>query len=76
VSTPSTLTVKRTCEGHPYIGVPCGGEAKFTLYRCGRVQEVCEPFARHIWRVLIPEKARCYQCRRRIDDHWHMEKIA
>ncbi len=71
----STQTVKSACEGHPYIGVPCGEEARFTLYRCGRTQEVCEPFARHIWTVLIPQRARCYRCKRRIADHWVTEAI-
>ena len=72
MSTPSTLTEKKQCEGHPYIGVPCSGDAEFTLYRCGRTQDVCDAFARHIWTI---SRARCYQCKRRIVDHWHTETI-
>ena len=75
MSTQSTLTEKKQCEGHPYIGVPCGGEAAYTLYRCGRTQAVCEPFGRHIWTVLYAERARCYRCKRRISDHWITEAI-
>jgi hypothetical protein len=68
----STLIEKSVCEGHPFIGVECGGTAEYTLYRCGRTQKVCEPFARHIWLI---GRSRCYACKRRIVDHWVTEAI-
>ncbi len=68
----STQTVKSACEGHPYIGVECGGEAAFTLYRCGRTQQVCDRFARYVWTI---GRTRCYRCKRRIVDHWVTEAI-
>jgi len=73
VSTPSTLTEKKACEGrHVFYGVACSGEAVFTLHRHGQSHLICQAGAQ---RIFAMSRSRCFQCRQVIWKHWDMEPI-
>ncbi len=67
-----TATSEHVCERHALIGVECSGPAEFILRRHDKTHYICRAFAQHIWTI---GRTLCYDCRRRIVDHWDTEPI-